>query len=253
MSTTPRPSVTQDVAIRSYYFISKVWPHTERTKEPDRGFQRAFANYVIQTNLFPNGSAFCTRDFGRDLETLSKTPHELDFVGWAENIICVFELKLYEVTELPKEMIIAFYHKVLDFYLKNISFFKGQRLRLFLPTRYAPVDDVMRMLCFSLGIELIDTELYPLSLIEYYASSMLAQSSNSPPGGIKPLESLLGQIRKLVQDSSFSISDFFTLDSRNQIVFTPIITSPDSLVRRHREIDARFKRLKDSFCQEGQE
>lgn len=247
MYTGTYPSAIQSVTIESYVFISKIWLHTQRTTEPDKGFQRAFMKYIVERNLFSSGSAFCTHDFGRGLETLSKLMHELDFIGWTENSVCVFELKLYEVADLPKDMLLVFYHKVLDFYLKNISFFKGQRLYLMLPTRYAPIDDTMRMLCFSLGIELIDTELYPVRLIEYYASIMCAQSSDLPSERTKPLQNLLLQARKLVQESSFSISDFFTLDSRNQIVFTPIIISPDSLVRRHRELDARFRRIKESF------
>ena len=241
------PSLIQNITIQSYVFISKKWLHTEKTNEPDKGFQRAFMNYMVGSNLFRSGSVYCTQDFGKGLETLSKVEHELDFIGWTENNICVFELKLYEVADLPKDMILSFYHKVLDFYLRNLSFFKGQRIYLMLPTRYAPIDDSMRMLCFSLGIELIDTELYPVRLIEYYTLEMWAQSDNLPTERSKPLQNLALQARRLVQESSFSISDFFTLDSKEQIIFTPIITSPDSLVRRHRELDAKFRLTKESF------
>jgi hypothetical protein len=201
-----------------------------------------------RTGLFENGTAFCTRDFGRGLETLSGVPHELDFIGWSDNDVYVFELKLYEVTELPKEMILAFYQKTLDFYLKNIEYFKGQRVHLYLPTRFAPIDDAMRMICLAYGIVLIDNELYPPRLIEYYASDMVARLENRVSTRIRTkFENLLDRSRKFVQESSFSISDLFTLDPRKQIVFTPIIISPDSLVAQHREINAIFTHLKDSF------
>lgn len=248
MAFAPRPSRIQAVTIQAHYFVKNVWPHTQRTDEPDRGFQRAFADYMTRGNLFESGSAFCQHDFGRGLETLSTVQHELDFIGWTENNVCVFELKLYEVTALPKDLILAFYHKVLDFYLKNIEYFKSQRVLLFLPTRYAPIDDVIRMICFSCGIVLIDTELYPSRLIEYYASDMLAHlDSLTSENHRRRFENFLDLSRKFVQASSFSISDYFTLDSKNHIVFTPIIKSPKSLVRRHRVINARFGHLKDLF------
>jgi len=248
VGVTLRPSRTQEVTIYAYDFVKRTWLHTPRTDEPDKGFQRAFADHMIHANLFESGTAFCKRDFGRGLETLSKVQHELDFIGWTQDNVCVFELKLYEVTELPKDMIFAFYHKVLDFYLRNIEYFKGRRVLLFLPTRYAPIDDVIRIICFSCGIVLIDTELYPPRLIEYYASYMFANLDNSTSQELRNrFEKFMDLSKEFVQATSFSISDFFALDLRKQIVFTPIITSPGSLLKRHREINAKFLQLKDLF------
>jgi len=199
-------------------------------------------------NLFPHGADFCIRDFGRGLKTLSRVQHELDYIGWSGNDIYVYEFKLYEATELPKEMILAFYHKVLDFYLGNVDYFTGLRVHLFLSTRCTPIDNSIRMLCFSFGIVLIDTELYPPPMIEYYAEYMLSQLIHKfPKKAHKDYENLVRLSRVLVRDSFFSLSDSFKLDSRKQIVFTPYVLSPDSLVRRHREINSKFVSLKKSF------
>lgn len=236
------PVAYQSTAIFSHKFLKKVWPHSERTDEPNRGFQRAFYKYISDCRLFQT-VAYTTFDFGSELNTLSEVPHELDIIGWINNEIHIFELKHYEAQEISKDMIFSFLQKVLDFYFKNVHRLRTFRLRLFFVTR-GLISDHMRQICFTWGITPIDPELYPLPIIEYYAYIMLQKALNH---GIplKEFEILAEKSRELIRDSLFSLADMFKYDTTiGQIVFIPYTDQPRVLVFRHRRIDKEFRRLK---------
>ena len=141
-------SLDEVVSIRCYQFVKEVWPHLGRTEERDGGFERAFRDWIA--TQIPFTAVTCVHNLGLGLSDRSLTDcaHEIDVVAMTDTALHVFELKNYPSSVLPKEWVIIFLHKVLDYYLKNIGLLHSRAVNLVFVTTSEP-DAPSRLICYT--------------------------------------------------------------------------------------------------------
>jgi len=233
-------STDEEISVRCYEFLRQVWPHSPRTADTDKGFERTFRRWIARKISFEALSEPHNLGLGLSYASLSGTDHELDVVGRVAGQLYIFELKNYPGSAMQKDWVFVFFHKVFDYYIKNIHILHEYPVNLVFLTTSEP-DAASRQVCFTWGINLITPGIIPPPVLQYYFRR-LAESSTAEGNKV---ETLYQQCVELNLSVIFPLSRVLSIspDGRIMIQRAFIDKAVKRLVEQHTKLDGLVRQL----------
>lgn len=147
--------------IECYRFVTKLWPRAPKEQGGDQGFERRFREYV---RGLPNWQASDERELhlGAGLHAASGTTHEVDLVALHPDVRVVVEMKNW-AKPVDKNDVIAFFAKVLDYFLANPRLALDGICLAFVCR--ATFDARPLAACLGLGVHPIGSNIRPLPVL----------------------------------------------------------------------------------------
>ncbi len=147
---------------RCFRFVSVEWPHAERERLPDEGFEQRFRESCVQ-NL--DGWIISEqREFhlGAGLITASGVSHEIDIVARWSNATTILEAK--NLGGMPgKNDIIVFFAKIIDYLLANPELALYDLCLAFMSRN--SFESSALATCLGLGIHPVSSDIRPLPVL----------------------------------------------------------------------------------------
>jgi len=150
--------------------------------EIGRKFEQGFYDRITKEPRFRLLSKSRDLGMGHELSTTSGIRHETDAVLTDDSNLYVCELKHYFESQINKEMLLVFNHKVIDFYLELIRQGRDVRLKRLFLTRSRRLDNFIREFAMSWGIGLVDGELWPPYLLRSWMLEYASKFEENPIG-----------------------------------------------------------------------
>ena len=160
---------------RCFRFVSVEWPHAERERLPDEGFEQRFRESCVQ---YLSGWAISEpRELrlGSGLHTASGVAHEIDIVARCSSATAILEAK--NLGSMPeKNDIIVFFAKIIDYLLANPELALNDLCLAFMSRN--SFDSSAIATCLGLGINPVASDIRPLPVLVDNAIRMEASLRN---------------------------------------------------------------------------